>query len=205
MALQQSLSVVLPVYNAQRNLTEKVHRLLEILPDLTSRFEILIVDDGSSDQTGELAFELTREYPQVHTVQHGSKLGWSGVIATALRRAWGEVLFVQDEGAEIDSSEFQRLWALRGRSNLYPPMSSTESKPSLMRRLAAWGVRLEQANQDSKPSGLQMIRRESAFIPSENSPTLASKSNRISRTDGPQRAALSTKEVSKGRVCATDY
>jgi glycosyltransferase involved in cell wall biosynthesis len=198
-SVQQSLSVVLPVYNAEQTLTEKVHRLLDLLPDLTHRFEVLIVDDGSVDQTGEVAYELSREYPQVQMVQHGSRLGWSGVIATALQRTWGEVLFVQDEGREIDSTEFTKLWALRERSNLYPPLSSidaTGKKPSLMKRLAAWGVRLEQANQRSQASGLQMIRRGAPpSLARAEVASKASQASKISRMDGPQRSSISAKEA----------
>jgi glycosyltransferase involved in cell wall biosynthesis len=193
-ALEQSLSVVLPVYNAQQSLTEKVHKLLDILPDLTHRFEILIVDDGSVDQTAEVAHELSREYPQVQMIQHNSRLGWPGVIETALRSTWGEVLFVQDEGTEIDSSQFQRLWALRVRENLYPPSNAGGPKPTLMKRLAAWGVRLEEANQLNTPSGLQMLRRE-GNLRDGNPPDRdtgrnipGGKPTRISRTDGPQHA-----------------
>jgi glycosyltransferase involved in cell wall biosynthesis len=197
-ALQQSLSVVLPVYNAEQSLTEKVHKLLDILPDLTSRFEVLIVDDGSVDQTGEVAYELSREYPQVQMIQHAGRLGWSGVMETALRRTWGEVLFIQDEGTEIDSSQFQRLWALRVRENLYPPMSQGGGKSSLMKRLAAWGVRLEESNQRSQPGGLQMIRREPNVFAGADPAT--GKAGKISRTDAPQRRQSVMGEIAKGRV-----
>ena len=51
----KSLSVVVPVHNAERNLTQRIGRLLEVLPDLVAKFEVLIVDDGSADQTMEVA------------------------------------------------------------------------------------------------------------------------------------------------------
>ena len=202
MALQQSLSVVLAVYNAEQFLTENVHKLLDILPDLTHRFEIVVVDDGSLDQTAEIAHELSREYPQVQLVQHGRRLGWSGILETALQRTWGEVLFVQDQGVPIDSSQFQRLWALRARDSILLPTHESGTQPSLMKRLAAWGVRLDEVNKQGKPGGLQMIRREPNLISSEHRSTSDSgKMARISRTDGPQlRANLPARDLGRKSV-----
>ena len=73
-----SLSIVLPVHNAQNTLACDVHLLLELLPDITPRFEILIVDDASSDHTEEIAHELSLQYPQVRVKRHLRRQGQSG-------------------------------------------------------------------------------------------------------------------------------
>ena len=68
-----SLSIVLPVHNAEKTLAVKVAQLLDILPDLTTSFEILVINDGSTDHTDEVAYEIAREYPHLTLAQvHGA-------------------------------------------------------------------------------------------------------------------------------------
>lgn len=154
-----SLSVVLPVYNAEQTLANKVTQLLDILPDLTPNFEILIVNDGSTDHTEEIGYDLAREYPQVRIERHSRRRGEQGVIETGLAEAAGEILFVQDENAPIDSSKLHRLWELRHDQSLVLGRPEIRLKQSLLQRLAAWGVRLEEQTQGGGTAGIQMIRR----------------------------------------------
>ena len=63
--MNPSLSVILPLYNAEATLARQVGQLLDVLPDLATRFEILVVDDGSTDHTDEIAHDLRQQYPQL--------------------------------------------------------------------------------------------------------------------------------------------
>ena len=53
--LNKSLTVVLPVYNGETRLRKSVHEILELASELTSKFGVLIIDDGSNDATYEVA------------------------------------------------------------------------------------------------------------------------------------------------------
>ena len=57
----------------------------------------LIIDDGSTDATSEVAHELTHHYPQVRVVRHGTSLGREAAIRTGLKRSQGEVVVMRDE------------------------------------------------------------------------------------------------------------
>jgi glycosyltransferase involved in cell wall biosynthesis len=57
--------VLLPVYNATRNLEPAVGEILDVLPDLCNRFQVCLFDDGSTDDTSDTAYELAARYPQV--------------------------------------------------------------------------------------------------------------------------------------------
>jgi glycosyltransferase involved in cell wall biosynthesis len=63
--MDQPLNVVLRVRDAERTLAACIDRLLEVLPDLAERFAVLVVDQGSTDQTLEVAHELALVYPQL--------------------------------------------------------------------------------------------------------------------------------------------
>ena len=73
--MKPSVTVLLPVYNAQHRLERQVAEILDVLPELTSRFELMIIDDGSTDDSFEVARHLALKYPQVG--------------ACAMRRGWG--------------------------------------------------------------------------------------------------------------------
>ncbi|MGE0760439.1 MAG: glycosyltransferase family 2 protein [Pirellulaceae bacterium] len=159
MAAPNTLSVVLPVHNEQDTLALKIGTLLDLLPELTSHFEILIVDEASRDHTSEIAHELARTYPQIFVTRHERRRGPQGVVESALALTHGEVLFIHDERAPIDTTQFHRLWSLRTDERVAAPPSAKAGAGSLVQRLAAWGLRLEAASRNGEISGLQMLRR----------------------------------------------
>lgn len=112
-ALNPKLSVVLPVRNAESSLRSQVNKLLEILPDLTHQFELLIVDDGSTDQTPDIVQDFQAEFPQVRYARHGKSPRAHRAADTGISQCRGDVVIVQDEAAEVRPSDIKRLWEMR--------------------------------------------------------------------------------------------
>jgi hypothetical protein len=110
--LSSSLSLLLPVHNSQGTLHSGVQRVVEILPDLTSRFEVLIVDDGSTDATCEVAYELARDYPQIRVSRHARSIGWAATVAETAADARGEFVMVHC-GGQLKVDDVVGLWRLR--------------------------------------------------------------------------------------------
>ena len=71
----KSLTIVLPVHNAESRLRKNVRELLELASELTARFGVLIIDDGSTDATYEVAEELASYFPQVTIRRNRQCLG----------------------------------------------------------------------------------------------------------------------------------
>ena len=88
--------------------------MLEVLPELASRFELLIVDDGSTDETPDVADQLTRQFPQVELVRQSGRDGTNTVLRTGLERARGNIVFVHDKAGPLGRQDLRRIWALRG-------------------------------------------------------------------------------------------
>ena len=112
--MQPTLSALVPVRNIQATLETDVHRLLDVLPELTDRFQMVIVDDCSSDATAEIAPELASCYPQIKVVHHTRPMGRVAALHTGLAHSSGSVLFYQDENCTLAIDEVPKLWRAVG-------------------------------------------------------------------------------------------
>ncbi|MFZ1936411.1 MAG: glycosyltransferase [Thermoguttaceae bacterium] len=130
--MSRSLSVLLPVKNAQATLNTAVQDILDVMTDSGDRFEVLIIDDGSTDATSEVAHELTRHYPQIRLVRHGISRGRDAAIRTGLERSQGEVVMLRD-----DQSGFSLL---ERPSRVASPVSSRPARPNYLNRVKAFAL-----------------------------------------------------------------
>jgi glycosyltransferase involved in cell wall biosynthesis len=99
------LSLILPVRNAEHQLAGAVARVLEILPDIARSFEVLIIDQGSSDHTLEIAEELAIEYPQIRV---GCAMN-GDAVQFGIQQSRGEIVISHDGTSELNVEELCRL------------------------------------------------------------------------------------------------
>lgn len=95
------LSVVVPVYNEAATLAEVVGKLLQV-PCL---LEIIIVDDCSTDGTGDQARRLAETHPQIRVTRHERNAGKTAALRTGFALTSGEIVIVQDADLEYDPAE----------------------------------------------------------------------------------------------------
>ena len=108
-----TLSYILPVCNGERSLKDQVLRLLDILSDLTAEFEILIIDDGSHDDSFNIAGELSHLFPQVSCLRNQLEYGQAAAEQSGLRHTSGELVMIQDRAITPSVKEIVQLWELR--------------------------------------------------------------------------------------------
>lgn len=167
--MKPSLSVVLPVHNVQTTLTSTVEQLLEILPELTDRFEVVLMDDASTDATPEAARELALSYPQVQLLTQSTQLGMAESFRSGVRFTHGDLLLLCSDRPDIDLHEIRKLWdrrkedgAVWGKTEMMgrlgslprPPLSSLATGetalPDLLlvprRLLTGWTMRGERSD-----------------------------------------------------------
>jgi glycosyltransferase involved in cell wall biosynthesis len=130
--VSRSLSVLLPVKDAQATLNGAVHEILDVMADSGDRFEILIIDDGSTDATSEVAHDLTRHYPQIRLVRHGTSRGRDAAIRTGLERSAGEVVMLRS-----DKSGFS---VLERPARTASHVSSRPARPNYLSRVKAFAL-----------------------------------------------------------------
>src|SRR5688500_12971042 len=105
-----SLSVFFPAYNDSGTIASMVIRTGKAAAELTSDFEIIVVDDGSGDGTAAIADELARTYPQVRAVHHPINRDYGAALQTGFRSATKELIFYTDGDAQYDPTELALLW-----------------------------------------------------------------------------------------------
>lgn len=108
--VKASLSALVPVFNAQATLAPLVIELLDVLADMTPRFDLVVIDNGSTDSTWEVAKELAVSYPQVKSVNQPGHWSRSDVVRTGLALASGEVMLLRAENGRLGPGCVPLLW-----------------------------------------------------------------------------------------------
>jgi glycosyltransferase involved in cell wall biosynthesis len=149
--LNDSLSIIVPVRNAEATLAGQIERLLDLLPDLTGRFEIVVVDDGSTDHTVDLVRDFARAYPQVRLIRHAEPRGAEAAVKTGLQSAPGPTVFVQQSDSRTSAAELRRVWSLRHQpENPHARAAGFAGviEPRLLERLSTWGEGLRNTGRE---------------------------------------------------------
>jgi glycosyltransferase involved in cell wall biosynthesis len=103
------LSLVIPAYNEQENIPTLLQRVSAALWQLNKPFEVLIIDDGSTDQTPQLLAEGMREYPWLRVLRMVKNSGQSAAFEAGFAAAKGEVIATIDADLQNDPEEIPRL------------------------------------------------------------------------------------------------
>lgn len=106
------LSVFFPAYNDGGTIASLVITAVTVAGSLTPDFEVIVVNDGSSDDTPKILDELARLYPnRVRIVHHPKNRGYGGALRTGFATATKDYVFYTDGDAQYDPTEMTSLWS----------------------------------------------------------------------------------------------
>jgi len=112
--LKISLSALVPVCNRQSTIGSLVLQLLEVLSELTDRFELVVLDNGSTDATAEVMADLAIRYPQMSRVVLPGRADRATVLRTGLAHSSGDIVLVRNQECGTGLAALGELWqALR--------------------------------------------------------------------------------------------
>ena len=136
--MRRSLTISMPAFNEAENIPGMVADVLRVLPILTDDFEIIVVDDGSRDDTAVVTQQLAAQHPQLRLVQHEVNKGYGTAVLTGLTHASKELVFFTDADRQFDLSEIEKLLAKIETADLVVGYRAPRRDP-FMRRLNGKG------------------------------------------------------------------
>ncbi|GEN10977.1 Glycosyl transferase family 2 [Myxococcus fulvus] len=108
MAKYPSISLFLPAWNEEDYVERAVSRALEALPQLTDDFEIIVVNDASTDRTQEIAEGMAKRIPQLRVINHPVNLKLGGAMRTGLAASTKDIVVYSDIDLPWDLRELER-------------------------------------------------------------------------------------------------
>lgn len=103
------LSVFFPAYNEEKNIKSTVEKAAEILPQVARSWEILVVNDGSTDRTGEIIGGLIRKDPRLRMITHNPNRGYGAALATGFYKTSYKLVAFTDSDGQFDFSEISKF------------------------------------------------------------------------------------------------
>jgi glycosyltransferase involved in cell wall biosynthesis len=115
-ALRESkISIVVPIYNEGANIIHNLEMLIAEIDPYFNQYEVIVVDDGSSDNTPEIL--ATHPYPSVRILRYSPNRGKGFAVRRGFQEATGDLVFFIDGGMELHPKELRIFLALRDLYN----------------------------------------------------------------------------------------
>ncbi len=136
-----SLTITFPCYNEEANVERVTRAAVEIARKITDDWEVVVVNDGSRDRTGEIADRLAAEIPGVRAVHNNPNLGYGGALSRGFREARKNWIFYTDGDGQFDFSELPPLLQLLEKHDIVSCYRLDRQDPFMRKANAfAWGT-----------------------------------------------------------------
>jgi len=132
-----TISVVLPAHNEAENIQTTVENCVSYLEKNVSDYEVIVVNDGSTDNTQKIVEELQSTHSKVVLVNHTVNMGYGSALRSGFDKASCEYIFFMDSDGQFDINDLDRLIPLVSPKNIIIGYREDRAD-SLIRSLNAW-------------------------------------------------------------------
>jgi glycosyltransferase involved in cell wall biosynthesis len=133
-----SLSVFFPAYYDEKNIGKVTEGALRAIREMgIETFEIVIVEDGSPDRTGEVADELAAAHPNVRVIHHPKNMGYGAALKTGFTSARHDWVFYTDGDNQFDLQELKKFVALTPYTDIVAGFRINKQY-STYRKITSW-------------------------------------------------------------------
>ncbi|HKV83283.1 MAG TPA: glycosyltransferase family 2 protein [Ktedonobacterales bacterium] len=135
----RGISVVLPAYNEEAVIEQTVTTCADVLSALAPDYEVIVVDDGSRDRTGEIADQLAMRNPRVRVIHNRPNRGYGGALMAGFAAASKPLSFFMDSDGQFDIRDIAALITLREQGYRVVLGYRKHRRDAFMRKINAWG------------------------------------------------------------------
>lgn len=107
-----SVSVFFPAYNDEGTIAKMVMDALAVLPNLTDDYEIIVINDGSTDETGAVLNKLAETLSCLRVINHDGNKGYGAALRTGFDQASKDLIFYTDGDGQYDARAMTVLFPL---------------------------------------------------------------------------------------------
>src|SRR5262249_43427367 len=132
------LSLVMPAYNEAPGIADSVAEAHEALVGLGYEFELIVVDDGSTDESAAIVADLAGLWPRVRLLTHSSNLGYGAALRTGFEAARYELVAFTDPDGQFYLEDLEDLVTL-ARECPVAVGRRVDRKDPWRRRFLSWG------------------------------------------------------------------
>ncbi len=106
---QSSLTIFFPCYNDRETIPKLIEKADAVAREWTNDYEILVIDDGSSDGSREILRDLQSKYPRLRPIFHEHNKGYGAVLQTGFHQSVKDLVFYTDGDGQYNVSELESL------------------------------------------------------------------------------------------------
>lgn len=131
------ISAFFPCYNEEKNVERLIKSCELVLRELCEDYEILIIDDGSADRTGEIVRAAAAKNPHVRYIHHVKNRGYGAALYSGFKHSRFEYVFFSDGDNQFELSEIRLLTSRIADADLVTGYRHKRAD-SLLRLINAW-------------------------------------------------------------------
>lgn len=109
MKKKPNITIFFPVYNDENTVRRVAEKSLDVLSQVADKYEVIIINDGSPDRSGEVADEVAAEYPEIRVIHHEVNKGYGAAVKTGLAASQYEWICFTDGDDEYDVYELKKM------------------------------------------------------------------------------------------------
>jgi glycosyltransferase involved in cell wall biosynthesis len=136
--MRPSVSAVIPAYNEEESIVATIAAAVEVLEALLDDYEIIVVNDGSTDATASTVRQVMQCYPAVRLISHQTNRGYGSALASGCAAATRELIFITDADKQFNLRELAAFLPALAQAEIVIGYRRPRADP-LLRRVYGWG------------------------------------------------------------------